>query len=348
MQVPYFGGNRGLGFNRATWRAGNAIGRAAQPYVKAGVRAFQDYRSKTKAARNAKTAARRTARRSVVGKQIPAGGGGESKSFFTRIRKNKAKLGKLELAKSTVGRSQGFSTATTQGLQTATNLTQLFNSTDVDAMFTAAGIDASPTQNAAQVHIGSGHSTAFITNAESTNVHFILYDLLATMDGGSLNSDPAGAFLAGFADAVGGAAANGTLIGASPYNNPRFVQCYKILQSTPVILGPGQTHTHNMHYAPNRMFNHEKSRISAETAGPIAYLSYHCMLVQHGTPVHDATTETIVTIGLSKLDIVLQEQLKYKTAQIAYPTNSITTTLVTNATGEQMVENNPVDQADTS
>lgn len=282
------------------------------------------------------------------GRQIPAGGGGESKSFFTHKRKNYTKIGKLELSDSTIGRSNGFASQTTQGVQTATNLSELFDATDVDAMFTAAGIASDPSQNSASLFIKDAHATAFITNAESTNVHFSIYDLKSSMDGGTLNTDPATVFLAGYADAVGGAAANGTLIGSSPYTNPRFVQCYKILQETKVILGPGQTHTHNIHYELNRMYNHEKNRINGVASGPVTGISYHCMIVQHGTPVHDATTETIVTIGLSKLDIVLCEQLRFKKDDQGYPTNSLTTTLVTNATGEQMVPDAPADLPDTS
>lgn len=299
-------------------------------------------------AQRGRLASRTMLGQSRKGKQLAAGGGGESKSYFTQVNKNRSKIGKLELSEATIGRSNGFASSSTQGLQTAVNLSELFDATDVDAMFTAAGIATDPGQNAAKVFINSGHATAFITNAESTNVHFTIFDLISTMDGGSLNTDPATVFLAGFVDAVGGAAANGTLIGSSPYNNPRFTQCYRIVKDTPIILGPGQTHTHNIHYAPNRMFNHEKSRINAVASGPITGLSYHCMIVQHGTPVHDATTETTVTIGLSKLDIVLCEQLSFKTGAVSYPTNSISTTLVTNATGEQMIPDAPTDSADTS
>ena len=358
--MGFFGGNRALGFNRATWNTGNAIGRAARPWISRGYRAAQSLASRVSSRqstqssiRSARTASRRTTRGvratpARVGTQLPAGGGGESKSFFTLKKKNYTKVGKLELADNTIARSNGFSSATTQGVQTAVNLSELFDATDVDAMFTAAGISTSPSQNAANLFIKSGHATAFITNAESTNVHFSIYDLKATMDGGSLDTDPAAMFLAGYADAVGGAAANGTLVGSSPYTNPRFVQAYKILQKTDIILGPGQTHTHNIHYAPNRMFNHEKSIINGVASGPIAYLSYHCMVVQHGTPVHDATTETTVTIGLSKLDIVLVESLVFKKSDQAYPTNSLSTTLVTNATGEQMLTENPTDAPDTA
>lgn len=337
----------GLGFNRRTWRTGRTIGK----YLKRGYDLAKPYLKRSKAKRTVKIEERRVKReplRAIQGVQIPAGGGGESKSFYTRVRKNRTKVGKLELSKSTVGRSAGFSLATTQGLQAASTLFELFDTTDVDLMYTTAGTAADPGQSSAKIFVNSGHGTAMITNAESTNVHISLYDIIAKRDGGTLNIDPGTVFAAGMVDAVGGAAANATLIGTSPYNNPRFTAAYAIKKETKIILGPGQTHVHNVHYAPNKMFNHEWTRTNGTASGPVADWSYHCMIIHHGTPVHDATTETTVTIGLSKLDIVVTEHLTYSVGSVNYPSNSITTTLVTNATGEQMMPDAPTDAPDTS
>ena len=105
-----------------------------------------------------------------------------------------------------------------------------------------------------------------------------------------------------------------------------------------------------MQYNINKFISQERIRALAVTSGtyPVGGVSLYTVIISHGTPVHDATTETNVTLGLSKLDIVLMEQMTTLQMAVANPTNSITTSLATNLTGEQMVDGAPTDQADTS
>lgn len=284
---------------------------------------------------------------SKKGKQVAVTGGHETKSNFDLIKPNKTKLGKLELADGVCSRSVGLSAATTQGLQTAVNLTTLFDSTDL-ANIAAAVNRTSTALSAARVFMGLARSTILITNAETTNCHMTIYTCMARQDAGALNTDAASTFLAGYAAATGGAAANATLPGVTPYGNVRFTEAYKILQETPIVLSPGQTHTHYIRYAPNKMVNFQRYLISGVAGGSLGQLSLHTFIIFHGTPVHDDTTETSVTIGVAKLDYVLMEEIHYKQGVTDYPSNSITTTLATNLTGFQMAENAPTDIADNS
>jgi len=298
-------------------------------------------------------ALRRASRTTVAsrrqGKQVPAGGGGESKSSFSLL-KPKIKSTTLGfLGKNTVVRSSGFSGTSTQGVQTATMLGRYFDVPDLTNAFGAVGYTtATAALRAAKIILLGIRAKNLITNAETTNCHFTIYDVMSTNDEGVNNVNPAATFLAGNVDANGGAAADATVPGTSPYSNPRFVNCYKVLQQTPVILAPGMTHTHYVNYSPNRVFNLEKIYAPGLSVGPVGDLTIYSFIVHHGTPVHDDTTETSVTLGLSKLDIVVMEEIQFQQAIRDYAFNSISTTLATNLTGFQMAENAPTDIADNS
>lgn len=303
-------------------------------------------------ARSAKTSRSRlrgAAVSSGIGKQVPAGGGGESKSNF-RLVKPKYKYDGLKLlGKNTVCRSSGISTVSGQGVQSATLLNRIFDVVDITNIFSSVGdSQATAGLRSAKCLLQNGRAKALITNAETTNCHFTIYTVMHTTDTGTNNFDPATTFLAGNIDANNGAAADATIPGTTPYSNPRFVQNYKILQQTSIILSPGMTHNHVMEYSPQRIYSLEKVYSSALLSGGLAGLTVSMFIIQHGTPVHDDTVETSVTFGASKLDIVLLEELQFQLNVREFGTNSITTTLATNLVGFQMTENAPADVADNS
>lgn len=310
-------------------------------------RTADQVRSVVRQAKRQRTASRtRTKRKSSVGKQVEIAGG-ESKSYFQLIKKNKSKLGGLELAESTVNRSVGFSRSSTQGVQNSSNLGTAFDATDLTNIRAATGLTAAGFA-ALKVYLKSYRSAAYITNAETTNCHITIYECEARQDGGALNTDASTTFLAGYLDASGGAAANATLMDSTPFANPRFTEAYRIRKTIPLILSPGHTHCHRNYYAANQMVSMERYLISGVGGGPIGQLSLHTFIVYHGTPIHDDTDETLVSIGKSKLDIVLTEEIRYKFPSVNYPNNSITSTLATNLTPFQMAENAPTDIADDS
>jgi len=283
------------------------------------------------------------------GKQVPAGGGGESKSHFS-LHKPSIKSTTLGfLGRNTVVRTLGFAGSSTQGVQNATMLGRYFDVPDITNSFGAVGYTtATAALRSAKIILLGVTAKNFITNAETTNCHFTIYDVMSTNDEGVNNVNPAATFLAGNTDANGGAAVDATVPGATPYSNPRFVNCYRVLQTTQVILGPGMTHTHYVSYSPNRVFNLEKIYAPGLSVGPVGGLTVYSFIVQHGTPVHDATTETSVTLGLSKLDIVVSEEIHFQQALRDYAFNSISSALATNLTGEQMQDGAPTDLPDLS
>lgn len=305
----------------------------------------QSYASTARSARVNRSRLRGRNVSSARGVQQSAGGGGETKSSFSKVHPILANVGKLELGRSIVNRSVGLSSTSTQGVQNAVGLVASYDVSDITNIRAATGLTTAGFA-ANKTFLSTARSKIFITNAETTNCHITIYTCLARLDGGALNTEVATVFLAGYVDAQGGAAVDGTLIGSTAYDNPRFRECYTILQSVPLVLSPGQTHTHSSTYSPNRLVAFNRATISTE--GPMAGLSLHTFIVYHGTPVHDDTTETSVTMGISKLDIVVCESVGYRLVQLSYPQNSITSALATNLTGFQMAENAPADIADNS
>jgi len=286
-------------------------------------------------------------RQMTYGQQVEVAGG-ESKSTFTLINP-KPKLSK-DYATNTVVRSSGFSQAVTQGVQSAQTVGAYLTAGDIYNQFTIAGGN-SDDDSGLRMFFGHCHGETLITNAESTNAHFMIYDILAKTDGQAThNIDPANCFAVSGIDAAGGAAANYTIPGCDFSFNPRTRAFYKVLQKTPVTLSPGATHTHYVNYGYNKHISQERIRALAAATGnyPVGGISLYTVIICHGTPVHDDTTETSVTLGISKLDIVLKEYYTVRWLGQINNTNSITTTLATNLTGFQMAEGAPADIADAS
>nr|QGF19387.1 hypothetical protein [Antarctic circular DNA molecule] len=289
--------------------------------------------------------------RPVQGRQIPEGvGSHESKSYFKLSKPIIRDAGLGFLGKNTVGRSSGFSLASTQGKQSAALLGTYWSAEDVINAFGAVGeTTATPAYRSAKAILLGLSAKALIVNSQTTNVHFDIYDVLHKTDSSTNSPDPATVFLAGNVDVNGGAAVDATIPGTSPYSNPRFLSNFKILQKTSVILPAGAIHTHNIRYDINKVQSFERIYSSGVSGNAgLAGMTVSSFIVQHGTPVHDGTVETIVTIGVTKLDVVLMEELTFKQSVREYSFNSLTTSLVTNITPEQMIAEGPVDQADTS
>lgn len=345
MLGPYRGNARGIGFNRATWRAGNAIGRSAQPYVSSIVKKVKSYLNSSKTKRNLQKEFRRAAPPSVNGVQVAAGGGGESVSFTRYGRRKKASNRTLrEAPVSTNHRCDALTASAAQGQQNVLTLGNFMDGPDLRALFTTLG-ETAAIYNAGILHVRQVHAESLMTNASSINLHAVIYDVLARTDGfTTVNPNPTTVFTLGMADAGStAAAADYQIPGVSPWINPRFRELYKIVKQTKIILSPGQTHNHNVTYDLNRTINQE--RYISNTSGPIGGVSMYSICVFHGTPVHDSATEAVISTGLCKLDVVYKESITFQQIAIPNPFNSIVSSLAVVTGPEQWTENNPTDTA---
>jgi len=352
----FLGGNRGIGFNRRTWQAGNALGRAARPYVRsvasgaaeaAGrVRRYLESRGQI---RNARVSHRRSLRTNAsvptAGKQLPAAGG-ESKSYST-FKNPPIKMSPMEkqLPDNHVIRNNPASFTCSQAVQATGMLGRFFDVTDVQNCFaTLQQPTATPGFNSGKIALLKIKSTIMITNSGNMNLHGTIYEVMARQDGSDVNPDPLTVYLAGGVDATGGTANDALIPGYTPYQNPRFVSAYKILKSTPLIFSAGQTHVHRITYDLNKIVSRERT-ITSDLSGPLGGITIYSFIIFHGTPTHEALAETTVSTAACKLDMVASESLDFKMLYVNFSSTSATNSLTVLTTPEQWATDAPTDTA---
>lgn len=186
-----------------------------------------------------------------------------------------------------------------------------------------------------QMFITNFDAEMLVVNSSSSNSSLIFYDIICRKDCAVTNIASPGAAWAHGVDIEGGSATDYKVIGSTPTESIAFNQFYKIVQKTPITLGPGQMHRHRASFAPNKLI---KGQYSANVAYGLQGLSCWTMIVHHGMPAHDSTTVTNVTIDVSDLDIVWKLSLRYKDLNKSTgawtKTNNLATTF---AVGEQFV-----------
>lgn len=318
--------------------------------------AMVPYKSKRSLGKFVKSVVRQSKRRrigngsatsSTKGTQIPSSGGGESRSStFIGRRSGGGKLAskhKKTYGVNTVHRVSGDAYTCVSNQQNVAPIGNYMDATDLTTIWTSLGQTAADF-NDAKLFMLDVHAESMITNACNLNTHAIIYDVIARLDGfTTVNAGPVTAFTLGFADGSTGAANDYLIPGATPYNNPRFTNAYKILKRTSIILAPGQTHTHTVRYPVNRTIS--KERLQLNGVGPIAGLTVYSIVVFHGTPYHDSATELVVGTSVAKLDIVRKDTIRFIHLQQSYPVVDMTNQLSTVTAGEQWVPNAPTDTA---
>jgi hypothetical protein len=177
--------------------------------------------------------------------------------------------------------------------------------------------------------VASGNSKWMMTNQDSGNVCVEIYDIAVRRD---VATDPANAFYQGLIDqaSASGAGTPSQIPGALPTQSAMFNTYFKVLQKTRVIMGAGQSHTHYQNVKPNKWLNSEifYSYGGANNASvALRGFTLCTMIVAHGMPYNDLTTQTQVSTGAVALDIVYTKQVKYyilsEEATTTYATNAL-------------------------
>jgi len=311
--APRYNRPQPFGLNRQTWEMGRNVGNKIKSYLS------EARKKRTEVKREKRQ--RRVSFKAAVGAQVPTGGG-DSLSSFRRFHKNRTKIGKLEFTPSIIINNSGFRKEAPTGQQESVLIGTYYTDTDVNQHFALINNAAS-----AKIFLQSVHGESLITNQCNVNARVTIYDVIARRDSSGGAVDPDTVFKLGMADNTGGSAAQYLIPGVTPYENPRFVQWFKILQTTRVILSPGQCHNHTVNYAPNRMFSHEIS--TSVLSSSIGNLTVYSFMVFHGTPINDITTQTQVSTAHIALDVVQKESYHFKYADINTGYASITQSLPT-------------------
>lgn len=194
------------------------------------------------------------------------------------------------------------------GVQSMYSPLIMFNYTDINAINTRI---AGSIPNVNRYMLYSCSAELLLTNQDLGNVRLTLYDIIARRDMDSSHSGqltaPDYAWGNSYSD-EGASNSDNLVIGSTPFSSDLFTQYFKVLKITHLDMSQGQTHTHRVHFAPNRIVDQEYIRYS-----PMNYKGLTCftMIVQHGMPSNDSATKTSVSTGQTAIDMVWRKQYKY-------------------------------------
>lgn len=322
MLAPYYGNvgplrrtYRTPGINRSTWELGRSLGKRI-------IQAGRDWKSKRSSQQDVKRQVKKEASTRILsseGNQIPTGGG-DSRSFFSIYKPKKSNISKLELTKSIVVNNSFQRVEAPIGQQNYAIIGDYYTDGDINLQFTAVSGAVS-----SKLVLKRVRGESLITNQENVNARITLMDVMARRDGAVLAPNPGEAFRLGFADNSTGTVTDYQVPGTNVYGNPRFLEYFKVLKTTEVILSPGAVHSHVVNYVPNKLFSHEVTSFTTPTS--VANLTLYTFIVFHGSPINDITTQTTVSLSHIALDIVQKEQYEFQYAHLSSAVADINQTL---------------------
>lgn len=174
-----------------------------------------------------------------------------------------------------------------------------------------------------------------INNIYLSNCYVIIYDIFSRKDAasGSAISSPSAAWGQGDTDESNTPAI--TYLGSSPWQSEAFNQFYRVAQVTNIVLGAGATHVHKVRLSPKRVI---PAAYAYYSGGMLKDLTYWCMVEIHGSPANDTTTQTQVSVGVSGINIVNDQEHVIKQLLKSTPTITTNNGLLGSFTvGEQVV-----------
>lgn len=189
------------------------------------------------------------------------------------------------------------------------------------------------------IYLKDGWLHLDIYNASNATAFIEIYDVrpkkdLARMDAGY--PTPAATVFAGF-DAISGAFGNYNQVGADPFMSQQFVESYSVYKTTKVMLGPGEWHTHEVHWSPNMLVKGAQVYDQGGYRAPeyLERLTYFPLIRFHGQPVignqAGPVDAELATYASVKLGVVYNSRVEYTFLQpnfdFARVTDNLTTSL---------------------
>ena len=92
------------------------------------------------------------------------------------------------------------------------------------------------------------------------------------------------------------------------FQSPMFVQYFKVLKATHILMAPGQTHCHQIKFSPNKLLQGETYKNN--NANRKGLTCYQIMVIQ-GCPVDN--NAAIVSTSHCKVDYVSRKVYRFKT-----------------------------------
>jgi hypothetical protein len=315
----FFSPNRGLGFNRRTWNAGQTVGRAIKRWWNTPSATRQ-----AKKASHARSKAKKTKRSSSSGvSRLPAinDGVGGQHSRFSWKSKTDALTPQLKamLPPSIYVENGGAQKLCTESRQVAFQLLNLFSPTDINNLLSKYGTQGTQVAGTGvnRIYLDKVYASVKLANIYLTNCEVILYDCVARKDlpDASITANTDTSWSQGLLDEASGA--NAVLVpGGIPFDSQIFNTYWKVMNTTRMTIAAGAIHTHVIEFAPHCMMG---SEYATRTAGGYQDLTYSCLMVLKGQPVNDNTTKTTVTYSVAGVNII--DEVSY---HFRFPANNTT------------------------
>lgn len=200
--------------------------------------------------------------------------------------------------------SNGTNVTTTAPKQAYATVTNVFNSTDCAAM--CALINA--TEN--KLLFNSYYAETMIANPLNITQRVTIYDVICKKDVAASNiRDPAQALIHEYGAIFSGSVNNDLIVGSTPFSCPGFLEYYKIVNTTRLLLQSGQVHTHCTRGSPNKIIDSENFQLSQYGLGGFTRF---VMIQVHGTPVNDSVGTSTVSLSACRLNIVSKIEYHYR------------------------------------
>jgi len=298
-------GPYGRGTYETVGRAGRTIGRALKSWM-----------SRPKAVRQAaKEEARARKKKSPLTAAIKTGlvkqeGSSVSRTLcnYGQMPNYSKKIDNLSAPQHYVMNVAGGNTQSTAGIQNAFQVPWL-NVYQLGAC--AAVVNASEATRFLLEHM---HGTLMLSSASVFSTTVTLYDVIARRDlPTSAIGDPVNAWSTGLTEEGAGSYQT---IGSTPFESELFNQFYKVVQTTEVDIPSGGVHRHVVDFRPYAVIHqdvvNQQYGGALNAGGGIRGITCFTLVKYHGSPAHDSTTNTAVTISPASLDAVQSFDIQFR------------------------------------
>lgn len=173
---------------------------------------------------------------------------------------------------------------------------------------------------------------SILTNNTNTTIFLTLYDYVCRRD-----SNVAKTAVDYWKDnpASGAATTDPAVIGTTPFNAHSFTIFHKILKTTKIYLGAGESIEHIKYIQPNKLYDGSIEIYNASANQRFKGLTHGTIAAYHGQPAGDSADTDVTTAGTTTdaLFIVTTKTLKHAVVEDNLTTFTATGGIVTSFTG---------------
>lgn len=178
-------------------------------------------------------------------------------------------------------------------------------------ILTTLATNAGMTTESGKFFLTGVQAELMLTNQDSGNSRVTLYDMICRRD--TTETDIMDLWNDGLTNNKGtsGNTRSHRNLNASPYQSVDLCSKWKILKKTVVQMSAGQSHIHRVKHKLGTMLSNQNITDYHYIHG----VSFVTLIVVHGMPYNDETTQTAVAVGDSALDIVCTKKFFYRAIQ---------------------------------